>query len=386
MTLERLKFHYAAAKHAMARGDFSLARDEFLSLVGMDPNLDFAHYNLASCYIELKQFQKAYDHYFYVLSLKGELSQDPDLFFNLGVCAEKLNQFQHAEGFYQEAIKLNPKFFSAYFNLGLLAKFLNKLPLALHSFEQALAIFPDHPEAQLHHARLSDDGAIKTLPRSHIQSLFDGYADHYDIHMQQVLSYSLPDFMASMMGAALREYIVPSAALKILDMGCGTGLLGQALYDNIKTDHVLNMSFTLEGVDLSPKMLQKAGERAIYQRLTHQDLLAYLQSAPSESYDGLMAADVVNYLGDLSLFFEQANRVLKPSGWLCFSVEDLETKSLGASVSDFILLETCRFAHNQNYVKNKIEKSGFKLKKMECFGARTQSGKSVEEMIYFLNN
>jgi predicted TPR repeat methyltransferase len=378
MTLERLKFHYSIAKSAMQQRDFERAQDEFLSLLALDPSLDFAHYNLASCYIELKQFQKAYDHYFYVASLKGELSRDPDLFFNLGVCAEKLSQFEHAEGFYQQSIQLNPENFPAYFNLGLLAKFLKKIPLAINSFESAKNLNPDHAEVRFHLARLTGE-TLDSLPNSHIKSLFDEYADHYDIHMQNNLAYQLPEFMASLISENLE---LKNLALNFLDLGCGTGLLGKAVLKKLNLE-IGNLE--IDGVDLSPKMLEHARQSWVYSRLFEEDFVAYLASCPEESYDGIMAADVLNYLGDLSLFFREACRALKPGGFICFSVEDLVGE--GAQ-EDFRLCETGRVAHNQSYVKDCINKAHptlLKTKKIESISARTQLGKDVKEVVYLLS-
>jgi predicted TPR repeat methyltransferase len=53
--------------------------------------------------------------------------------------------------------------------------------------------------------------------------------------------------------------------LKILDLGCGTGLVGQALYDKGFTNIV--------GMDISHNMMAIAAEKNIYKEFVEIDLV-----------------------------------------------------------------------------------------------------------------
>ena len=61
---------------------------------------------------------------------------------------------------------------------------------------------------------------------------------------------------------------------RILDLGCGTGLA--APYLSTFGGHLV-------GVDISPRMLEKARERKVYNRLIESEAVAYLANATSNS-------------------------------------------------------------------------------------------------------
>jgi predicted TPR repeat methyltransferase len=373
---DRLKFYYLKAKAAMESKNFRRASEEFLSMVEIAPNLDFAHYNLASCYVELGRWRQAYDHYHYALSLKGELSQDADLFFNLGVCAERLNQPEHAERFYQEATELNPRLFAAHFNVGLLTASRGKAGLAMTAFERAAVLQPDSPEVAFHLARLAGEN-LPQLPRSHVQSLFDRYADHYDLHLQGRLNYVLPEVMVDLLNKS--GVLQGDEPLNVLDLGCGTGLVAEAWSANRRRqgDH-------FDGVDLSSNMLAIAQEKGRYRQLCCEDLLNFLKKAQSSSYQGVLAAEVLNYFGDLSIIFDQVSRVLNPGGWFCFSVEEPPAGAMDQCAEGWSLLSTLRYAHNQSYVKSIALGSKFQeVVSKECW-ARNQEGTGMVQRLFLL--
>jgi predicted TPR repeat methyltransferase len=97
-------------------------------------------------------------------------------------------------------------------------------------------------------------------------------------------------------------------------LGCGTGLAG-AVFTPLAT--------RLDGVDLSPAMIEKARARGIYDQLVVADLEDAL-AADGACYDLILAADTLVYLGDLAVVFEAARRRLSPEGYFLFTVEKAE--------------------------------------------------------------
>ena len=77
--------------------------------------------------------------------------------------------------------------------------------------------------------------------------------------------------------------------LRVLDLGCGTGLSGL----NLKP-----WAAHLTGVDLSPEMAEKARARAIYDRLEVAELTGWL-AQNQDYYDLIVACDTLIYFGDL---------------------------------------------------------------------------------------
>jgi predicted TPR repeat methyltransferase len=427
-SLETLKFHYSRAKQSMLASDFETAKTAFLCLLEIQPDYGLFHYNLASCYVELKHWGLAYRHYGLALRLEVDLASDSDLYFNLGVCAERLGLLAEAQDFYQKAVSYKPGFVEGLFNLGLVAAKRGSTELAIETFESAkrvlgLASSAEGEVAQrneadgwgensllteinFHLARL-DSAKIPKPPTSHVKALFDQYADHYEEHMVNKLSYTLPEIMADYIFKYGLNKLKPlceiseKPPLKILDLGCGTGLMAQALIN--KSPQKLE----IHGVDLSPNMLELAREKGVYQSVSCEDILDYLNTAcESKQWDGVMAADVLNYFGDLSDLFQKVKRALRPGGWFCFSVEAVDFGFLSPLVgktdsapkegiregelvegeTGWILQSTGRYAHNQNYVKKVIENAQIQLINQEGFKGRAEGGEKVLQRVFWVNH
>src|SRR5690606_34621284 len=84
------------------------------------------------------------------------------------------------------------------------------------------------------------------------RALFDGMAELYDQHMVRGLKYQLPKQMAEKITARY-----PDKKLNVLDLGCGTGLLGVCLG---------RIDGALIGVDISKGMIEQAARHDVYDR------------------------------------------------------------------------------------------------------------------------
>ena len=103
-----------------------------------------------------------------------------------------------------------------------------------------------------------------------------------------------------------------------LDLGCGTGRAG-VVFRNLITK--------LHGVDLSPKMMEKAQEKGVYDALHLNNFIDFM-SASSDHYDLVLSVDAFLYMGPLEDVFLNVSRVLKPEGSFGFTVEYLEEGGL----------------------------------------------------------
>ena len=133
--------------------------------------------------------------------------------------------------------------------------------------------------------------------------------------------------------------------MDIIDRGCGTGLCGLQFRD---------LARTLTGVDLSPKMLEKARERNVYDNLIVADLATVLR-APGASYDLIIAADVFIYIGDLAPVFDACRAALRTGGLFAFSLE------AGEEDVPYILRTSGRYAHATGYIRMLAETAGLKV-------------------------
>jgi len=125
------------------------------------------------------------------------------------------------------------------------------------------------------------------------------------------LQYSVPENLVSLARQRARN---PDNKWDVLDLGCGTGLIGVAIAPYARN---------LVGVDLSAKMLAKARDRNLYRRLEQQDLLSMMKHEPASSYDLIVAADVFVYLGNLEDIIRDAPGYCVQMGWWHFPLRPL---------------------------------------------------------------
>ena len=102
------------------------------------------------------------------------------------------------------------------------------------------------------------------------------------------------------------------ANIKVLDIGCGTGLSGEALY---------TLGFNqLDGLDVSEEMLNLAKKKAIYERLINDDLNTLVEL--DQKYDAIIAAGVISPGHAHPETITVALSLLNVAGILVFSLND----------------------------------------------------------------
>lgn len=194
-------------------------------------------------------------------------------------------------------------------------------------------------------------------PRAYVAALFDGYAERFDDHLTETLGYRGPQVIYDAAASALG----PTAAhLKILDLGCGTGLVGERFRP---------LARLLHGVDLSSSMVDQARAKGIYDRLVVGELAEFL-SAREGVYDVIVAADVFCYLGELRGVLAACRRNLEPGGLLAFTVE----ADPGAC---YRLRATRRYAHGRGYLESASREAGLTVLRLEEAALRRQGDRPL---------
>ena len=181
---------------------------------------------------------------------------------------------------------------------------------AVISYGRALAIRPDFAEAKENREfALFALGRNVRSPAKYMRGLFDEFSSHYDDTMLQKLEYR-----AHLHVRALANRVLPHAASwHILDVGCGTGLAGSLFHD-------LADGGRLDGIDISPRMLDGARAKGIYNDLIQGDLETVL-SEPGPQYDLIISSDTMTYFGDLATVFAGIEKRLRPGGFYLFASE-----------------------------------------------------------------
>jgi len=260
-----------------------------------------------------------------------------------------------AIGEFQRASRIDPNLTEPQYLLGAAWLEAGEAEKALAAFA---AVLPDaQPELA---AKIAEAEALRSEPRAnarYVRHLFDQFSADYDRRMLEHLRYAGHTILRQ-----LANLVLPvKQDLFVLDLGCGTGLVGEAFRD---------IAARLDGVDLSPAMIAKAGERGIYEHLAVADIeFALAQS--STAYDLILAADTLVYLGDLGAVFAGAARALKPGGAFLFTVERSEDQ-------DFSLGPKRRWHHSESYIRGAAACAGLDLAGLIRCSPRTEAGRPVE--------
>ncbi|KAF1958515.1 S-adenosyl-L-methionine-dependent methyltransferase [Byssothecium circinans] len=147
---------------------------------------------------------------------------------------------------------------------------------------------------------------------SDLRSLYDEWAASYDTD----LSRSDQDYVAPTLAAAtVAKYLSPTPLnkLKILDAGCGTGLVGASLAKLGAKD--------VDGADLSPGMLDVARKTKAYKDLDPVDLSKPLTKA-DDSYDVVTCIGTLTHAHVGPEVLSEFVRVVKKDGWIVATVLD----------------------------------------------------------------
>ncbi len=283
----------------------------------------------------------------------------------------------------REAVSLNPDIAVAVLALGEALLAADLLPTAIAELQRALRLDPglerareltaqawlgageadkaleslaelDNPPA----AMIAAAQAIKAAPRSdagYVRHLFDQFSADYDSRMIGQLSYAAPQILSDLADMVM----MGRHDLDTLDLGCGTGLAGAVFKPR---------SRRLDGVDLSPAMIAKARGRGLYDDLEIADLETAL-FAKTSSYDLILAADTLVYLGDLDRVFAGARGRLKPDGYFLFTVEAGET--------GFELGPKRRWRHSADYLRAAAAAAGLDVAGLVAATPRHEANQPV---------
>ena len=292
----------------------------------------------------------------------------------------------------REAVSLNPDLPAVLVALGQALLAAENLPAAIAEFQRALRFDPGHVEARFLTGRAwaqageADKAleifggldpatpelapwtararAMKDAARSdpgYVRHLFDQFSSDYDSRMRGPLAYAAPEILRDLADMVMHG----RSQLSILDLGCGTGLAGAAFQP---------LAARLDGLDLSPAMLEKARALGIYDALAVGDIETALAApGPSynlmTSYDLILAADTLVYLGDLAPVFRGARSRLTAEGYFLFTVE--------AAEDGFELGPKRRWRHADAYLRTTAAAAGFTVAGLVAAAPRREANLPV---------
>jgi predicted TPR repeat methyltransferase len=270
-----------------------------------------------------------------------------------------------AEDLFVQATDLAPGFATAWFTLGDVREQLGDRAGAILAFRTAELTDPgDRNGAGLRLMRLgaADIGGMRP---TYVTALFDQYAPRFDAALVDNLGYRGPALLLAAVVAARTEAGRPPALGRAIDLGCGTGLAARA-FSTIVDDII--------GIDLSPKMIERARATGLYAELAVAEIVDGLKCRPDGSADLVLAADVMVYVHDMAPLLAEAARVLTSGGLFAFTVES----HAGEGV---MLGKGLRYAHSESYVRALIAAAGLTLDRLESVSSRNEGGTQVAGLV-----
>lgn len=343
------------------RGEYNHAEGQYRKVIEADAENADAYNNLGA----VLRLQRKTADAIRAFQRATELSdQHADAFQNLGNALKSAGQIEDALTAYRRAIEIDPNHCDAYLSLGRALYRFGRLDEATTVYQQWLVTEPDNPVAAHMLAACQGEQIPERCSDEFVQQSFDSFASSFDEVLER-LEYRAPQLVGDATAAALPN---PDGSLTILDAGCGTGLCGT---------HLKPYAKRLVGVDLSPKMIDKARPLKLYDELVVAELTEFMEGQPG-SYDVIASADTLVYFGDLTSVLESAAKALRPGGVIIFT---LERDGEDQSKHGFRLNPHGRYSHSESMVRQWLQSAGLSVKEMLRETLRMEINEPVDGLV-----
>lgn len=273
---------------------------------------------------------------------------------NLGNALRQQGKLEKAIVAFNKALELDDCYADACVNLAITYQAQADLTGAIGLYERAVALDSGHVAAAHMLAALRGD-VTDAAPTDHVTRLFDEYASRFDRHLVETLGYSMPWLMRNEIDRLQGQDAYFS---RVIDLGCGTGLAGATFRP---------LSRFLAGIDLSPRMIDRARERSIYDELLVGDVVTLLKDSRCR-YDLFVCADMFPYIGNIEPLFSAVSSHAEVGALFVFSTELCGGDS-------FLLEPSGRYAHSQTYLRSVATNNGFSVVTMRTENLRKQKGR-----------
>lgn len=357
------------------------------------------HNLLGLCQYQLEEFDSS------IISIQRAIELNPndlnsDSYFKLGNCYKHNSDSKNALIYFKKAVKGNHDCHLCYHNIADSYNKLNKFELCIFNLQKAIKLCPDssdslflmaqcyrkmknekkmleyvhrtleklpeHPGANHFLASLNEETSSK-YSAEYAEDLFDRYAGHFEEHLISSLKYKVPFIIKEKL-----QSLNPPRESQILDLGCGTGLVGKTIVDLFPH---------LVGVDISTNMIEETRKKDIYSALHINDIDDFLLKN-IQNFDLIIAADVFIYIGEIQNIFSSVRKCLNSDGYFIFTIE----LSSEIDVEDYQLAKCGRFSHTMKYVESLCKETGFAIVEKEEIILREENRTGQKGAIFTLKN
>lgn len=148
-----------------------------------------------------------------------------------------------------------------------------------------------------------------TIEEHQTKGFYSEWAATYDEELVEGRGYAMP----ARCRAAFDTHVVDRTT-PVIDLGCGTGLLGRELAE---------LGFeTIDGIDYSPEMIEQARATGIYRELWSADLNDPLDIADG-AYGAVAAMGVFSFGHVYADALDEICRIITPGGRLIIGVNEV---------------------------------------------------------------
>jgi predicted TPR repeat methyltransferase/Flp pilus assembly protein TadD len=350
------EWHFNLGIVLSRQGFVTAAIDAFSNAIAIDTGKYFYWTNLGASFELNQEWIRAEQCYKEAINIDPNC---PDAFYLLSALYLKLERLPEARHFKNCGLIAEPAgsqskviLSQAYYELG-------RMDDAITVFENWLEAEPDNPVALHLLAAYRGQHPPDQCARQYIELTFDGFAHSFENTLGR-LDYCGPQLVQDYL-ATLNFH---SASLSVLDLGCGTGLVGEVLKP---------FAGTLVGVDLSQAMLDQAATKHLYHRLYKTDITDFLR-VPGDLYNLIACMDTFAYMGRLDEVFALIYQKVNTGGMLIFSTEKLT----GTDELAYRLNISGRYSHHHDYLTRILNNTGFKIMNACDVIIRKESGCPIE--------
>jgi len=356
------KFYNIRGTRYANLGQLDTAISYYKKSLAIKPDYAEAHYNLGFSLHRLGQLDAAVRSYKKVVAIKPDYAEAHNNKILSVIYLFTKGQISDAIDILEALIKDNPDDALLFNMLGGCYVSQVQPDMAIKCYQKALTIKPDYAVPQ-HMLNALTGNTSTEPPKEYVKNLFDDYAERFDDSLIKQLGYKLPFLMK---GLILKLDPPRNKFKKVIDLGCGTGLIGKELRD---------ISNNLTGIDISSNMVAKTRELNVYDHLIVGDIVDILSSS-NEKYDLFIALDVLVYIGELTKIFKTVRNCCKKNALFIFSIETQEKDG-------YSLLKSARYAHSDDYILN-ISSDGFKVIDSQEVSLRKEKKDWIDGKIFIL--
>ncbi len=342
-------------------GEFDKAIENFQNTINSNPNYVQAYINLAYILMQKQELDESLKYLKKAVEIEPNSAEANN---GLGNYFKNVKKTKIAIEYFKKVLDINPNHEQANMNMGNIQRDLGDTDKALFYYNKSLKINPDN-SISLHMVNaLTGQKIPDAPPRDYVEKLFDQSAKSFEELLVNKLEYKVPKIVYEMIINQNKQNLSLGS---VLDMGCGTGLMGLELKKKCNF---------MMGIDLSKLMIEQAKEKKVYDKLRYIDIVEYL-STENLDFDLFIATDVFIYIGELSQVFNLIKLRNKRKGQLAFSVEECDTKR-------FFLEKSGRYSHSKNYIKELCSKFDYEILNYKKIKLRRERDKYLTGALYVL--